>query len=144
MAKYRHRTFEMFEFQDEAVAALGSKSARVMLATDKPEEWSFCQLTASQLGNVVHIEFKPRPGTDTDAASDVRKDFAYLPECLVNNSQVLIDFKGVQAFGSEEMESLELLNNRLKSKGSRIAICNVDPSLQPSFFPHQSAAGRKS
>jgi hypothetical protein len=61
MAKIRHRTFEMFDFLQEATNALASKLPRVTTDAGDPESWRFRQLDAAiRPTGVVHITFKQR------------------------------------------------------------------------------------
>ncbi len=44
MAKIRHRTFELFDFLQEASDALATKSASVNTYAVDPKQWKFRQL----------------------------------------------------------------------------------------------------
>ena len=59
MAKTRHRTFEMFDFLQEATNALASKLPCVTTGGSDPASWRFRQLIAvTRPSGVVHITFK--------------------------------------------------------------------------------------
>ncbi len=139
MAKYRHRTFEMFDFLAEATRALESKSAQSVEESDDPESWSFDYLLASRSQSVIHVRFKNAECFGSETLSGLRKDFSQLAASLMNDSRVLLDFEGVQEFCADSIETLALFNRKLQSKGSRIALCNLEPSVQASFFPHRVA-----
>jgi len=144
MAKHRHRTFEMFDHQEEAAQALGSKATRATAEVGNPEEWTFHQLFTSRLGTVIHVRFKAIEEASTTAMSELREDFLKLADSLVNDSQVMLDFEGVRDFGVGAIDALELLNGKLKSKGSRLTLCNLEPAVQASFFPHRKVAENRS
>jgi len=140
MAKYRHRTFEMFDFPEEAARALGSKATRALSDSGNPETWSFHHLFATRLATVIHVRFKERQHVSDAALPELREDFLKLADSLVNDSQVMLDFDGVTEFPQGSIEALETLNGKLKSKGSRLTLCNLVPEVQSSFFPHRKTA----
>lgn len=142
MAKHRHRTFEMFDFPEEASLALGSKATRVMSESEDPVGWAFHHLFASRTASVIHVRFKSPGPCDADTLNDLRADFSKLSDALVNDSQVLLDFEGVSEFCPGSIEALESLNAKLKSRGSRLTICNLEPAVQASFFPHRKVADK--
>lgn len=144
MAKHRHRTFEMFDHQEEAAQALGSKATRVTAEADNPEAWTFHQLFTSRLGTVIHVRFKAIEESSPAAVSELREDFTKLADSLVNDSQVMLDFEGVRDFSAGAIDTLESLNGKLKSKGSRLTLCNLEPAVQASFFPHRKVVENKS
>ena len=140
MAKYRHRMFEMFEFADEATSALASKSTRPAAESDHPEWWTFLQLTVTRSAGVTHVHFKPTTNlSEEETLAELRKDFALLADSLVNDSRVLLDFTGRSEFCAASIEALAAFNRKLQSKGSRLALCNLDPAVQASFFPDRQA-----
>jgi hypothetical protein len=138
MAKIRHRTFEMFEFLQEATDALASKSARLTTDASDPESWKFRQLIAARRpSGIVHITFKQRAPV-ADSVNDVGLDLADLAGLLVNGSRVLLDFEGVLEFGTDSIIELTEFNSKLHTKGSRVVLCNLEPTVRDSFFPHRS------
>ena len=100
MSKYRHRTFEMFDFSDEAAAALASKSTRAAGDCVDPESWSFQHLVASRSAGVARLKFMKREHLGAEFSSELRKDFSQLADFLVNDSRVLLDFESLDEFGS--------------------------------------------
>ena len=105
MAKIRHRTFEIFDFLQEASDALATKSARVNTYEIDPSQWEFRQLVAAlRPSGVVHVTFKQHAEDESDdesttttkPTSDLGKDLGGdlndLAELLSNNSRVLLDF----------------------------------------------------
>ena len=138
MAKYRHRTFEMFDFSGEATCALASKSTRPAADFDDLESWSFQHLVALRSARVIHVKFKKRERLDAEFSSELRKDFSQLADSLVNDSRVLLDFECLSKFGSGCIDELKRFNAKLQSKGSRMALCNLEPAVRDSFFPNRS------
>lgn len=137
MAKTRHRTFEMFDFLLEATDALASRSARVTTDSGELESWKFQQLiAASRPSGVVHITFKRDANSEADAVNDLGTDLTDLAGLLVNGSRVLMDFEGVPEFGADSIVNLTEFNRRLLAKGSRVVLCNLEPTVRASFFPH--------
>lgn len=137
MAKYRHRTFEMFDSSDEATSALASKSARPVADSSDPASWSFQHLVAARSASVIHVNFKNRERLDAELPNQLRQDFLQLADSLVNNSAVLLDFEGLSEFGSKCIDELKQFNGKLQYKGSRMALCNLEPAVRASFFPDQ-------
>lgn len=139
MAKIRHRTFEIFDFVQEASDALASKSARVNTYSLDPDLWRFRRFD-SQIhpSGVVHVTFKQHPESTSESTSDLGKDFIDLVDLLANGSRILLDFEGVLAFDSDALIKLSEFNARLQNKGSRVVLCNIEPTVKPSFFPNQS------
>jgi hypothetical protein len=125
----------MFEFADEATSALTSKSNRPVAESDHPEWWTFLQLTVTRSAGVTHVHFKPTDRNAAETLAELRKDFTLLADSLVNDSRVLLDFAGRGEFCAASIEALAAFNRKLQAKGSRIALCNLDPVVQASFFP---------
>ena len=138
MAKYRHRTFEMFDFSGEASSALGSKSTRSAADCVDPASWSFQHLVASRTAGVTHIKFTKRERLEPEFSSELRNDFSQLAEVLVNDSRVLLDFESLDEFGSRCIDELRLFNAKLQSKGSRMVLCKLEPAVRASFFPNRN------
>lgn len=137
MAKYRHRTFEMFEFPDEAAEALAPQSARPVTEADDPESLTLQVLTVSHSGNVIHVKLKNATSCDSESLRELRRDFTILADFLKNDSRVLFDFEGVQGFSPASIAALEVLGKKLKSKGSRLVLCNLADEVRSAFFPNQ-------
>jgi hypothetical protein len=143
MAKIRHRTFEIFDFLQEATSALASKSARVTTDTSDSESWKFRQLIAViKPSGVVHVTFKQDALSEADSVNDFGTDLTQLTGLLVNGSRVLLDFEGVLEFGADSIIKLTEFNGKLLAKGSRVVLCNLDPTVRASFFPHESKNAR--
>ena len=134
MAKYRHRIFEMYEFRDEATRALTPKSARPVTAATAPESWTLKHLAVSHSASVAHVQFKSALAFGEETANDLRADFSQLADRLVRDSKVLLDFVGVKSFSAASIDELILFNQKLRTKGSRIALCCLDPTVHQSFF----------
>ena len=137
MAKTRHRTFELFEFLQEASDALASKSARLKTYTLDPDLWRFHHLDAAIMpSGVVHVTFKQQSDSESQPLSDLGKDLADLAAFLTNGSRVLLDFEGVLAFDSDAIIKLTEFHSKLQNKGSRVVLCNLGSEVRASFFPH--------
>ena len=138
MAKIRHRTFEIFDFVQEASDALASKSARVNTYALDPDLWRFRHLDAAiKPSGMAHVTFKQEKA-ESESMSDLGKDLADLVELLTNGSRVLLDFEGVRAFDADAIRKLGEFNRKLQNKGSRVVLCNLEPTVQASFLPHVS------
>ena len=144
MVKYRHRTFEMFDFFEEAACALSSKSTRHETESDDPTSWTFQHLVASRSAKMIHVKFKQKDCLDSQLSIELRSDFSHLADSLVNDSRVLLDFAGLRGFSTECIDELKRFNAKLQSKGSRIVLCNLEPAVRASFFPHRIGNGRTS
>jgi anti-anti-sigma regulatory factor len=134
MAKYRHRTFEMYDFRDEAIDALTPKSDRFEKDASDPDPWNFHQLDVSLRKNVTLVQFRGTEYSEAAAENDLRDDFSELAKKLVNDSKVVLDFTGVESFNSACINALVLLNQKLQAKGSRMVLCCVGPGPRESFF----------
>lgn len=144
MAKTRHRTFEIFEFVEEASDALASKSARVNAYTLDPDLWRFRHLDAVVTpSGVTHVTFKPATDAESQSLQEFGKDLTDLAEWLTNASRVLLDFDGVQEFGPNAIARLAEFHGKLQHRGSRLVLCNLGPSVHASFFPHLSTNARR-
>jgi anti-anti-sigma regulatory factor len=53
---------------------------------------------------------------------------------LGNDSKVLVDFTGIELFDAAFIDALLLLSKRLRTKGSRIALCCLAPAARAFFF----------
>ena len=143
MAKYRHRIFEMYDFRDEAMQALTPKSERpatevIAPDTSAPDSWTFKYLDVSRPAKVTLVQFTGTQTFAEDAVSDLRNDLAELADRLGKDSKVLLDFTGVESFSSDCIDALALFNQKLRTKGSRIALCCLDTATRESFFAARS------
>ena len=127
----------MFDFKDEAVSGLTLRSSPPTSELEDPQLWEFNRLTASLFEGVIHVAFKPTSAVGDEMRRELRADLANLADWVANNSRVLLDFKGVSDFDAGCIESLTLLEQRLKTKGSRLALCSLDEAAQAEFFPNR-------
>ena len=134
MAKYRHRIFEMYEFRDEATRALTPTSARPVVEAIDSKSWTFQHFTVSHAAGVTLVQFKRGQIFGEETADDLRIDFSQLADKLVRDSKVLLDFVHVKSFCAASIDEIILFNQKLRTKGSRIALCCLDPTVQKSFF----------
>lgn len=136
MAKYRHRIFEMFEFRDEAVTALTPRSTHNTIESVDPALWTFQHFEASRRDGVTLITFKePEVGAEEELTCKIPNELSLISRSLVNNSRVVMDFEGLSAFSGDSMEALTQFNKTLQSKGSRMALCGLEPNVHAEFFP---------
>ncbi len=138
MAKYRHRIFEMYDLRDEAVRALTPESAPSVTTATAPEKWAFTQLRVSRSAGVTHVEFKTAQSFAEEAVSDLREDFAQLADRLVRDSRVLVDFAGVESFSAAALDVLVQFKQKLQTKGSRVALCCLEPATREAMFAASS------
>ena len=148
MAKYRHRTFEMYEFRDEAVKALTPRSMRDKVDPVDPGLWTFCHFATSLSEGVTLITFKEAMKLDADADGELKADskpsatvgyeLALIGRSLSNDSRVVMDFAGVPQFDTESIEALTQFKGSLQSKGSQLALCNLEKDVHAAFFPNRS------
>lgn len=134
MAKFHHRIFEMYEFRDEAIQALTPRTYRVVSDAAVSESWTFTHLAVSNAASVTHVEFKGAQSFGQETLHDLREDFSELAGRLDKDSKVLLDFAGVKSFSSDSIDVLVLFNRQLRTKGSRIVVCCLDPAVRASFF----------
>ncbi|MCL4201022.1 MAG: hypothetical protein KJ000_00905 [Pirellulaceae bacterium] len=133
MPKIPHRTFEIYESADEATRAMTPKSGRPPTASAALATAIFEHLIVSS-AEVTHVRFKEAEFSEEAAAGGLRKDFAQLTDRLGIDSKVLVDFTGVESFGASFIDALVLLSKQLRTRGSRIALCCLGPTVKPSFF----------
>lgn len=86
---------------------------------------------------MIHGKFKRKDRLDSQLSVEFRSDFSHLVDSVVDDSRVLLDLAGLRGFSTECIDELQRFNARLKSKGSRMVLCNLEPSVRASFFPHR-------
>ena len=134
MAKYRHRIFEMYEFRDEAIRDLAPKPDQPLTECPAPDSWTFAHLTVSNSAGVTHVEFTSAQTFEEDSVSGLREDFAQLADRLGKDSRVLLDFSGVTSLSAASLSVLVLFKQKLQTKGSRLAICCLDPAAREAML----------
>jgi anti-anti-sigma regulatory factor len=134
MAKIPHRIFEIYESQQEATRALTPKLQKVAKESSSPHSWTFQHLSVSRTGGVTHVQFTEAGEFGEETVAGLREDFAQLADKLGIDSKVLVDFTGVVPFSAAFVEALVLLSKRLRTKGSRIALCCLAPAARGAFF----------
>lgn len=133
MAKYRDRIFEMYEFREEAIDALMPKVDRPVTDANSPRTWPLTHLAASNALGVTVVKFKQPGSVGEETVDGLRDDFALLPDLLDRDSKVLLDFTGVPLFAESSIDTLILLNKILLNRGSRIALCELNPATREFF-----------
>jgi hypothetical protein len=134
MAKYRHRVFEMYELRDEALRALTPTSENTETAAGVPESWTLRHLAVSRSECVTHVEFKDATHFGDETINDLRGDLDQLADKLGKDSKVLLDFAGVVSFSPASINALAQFHERLRTKGSRMVLCCLEPSARDGFF----------
>jgi anti-anti-sigma regulatory factor len=95
-------------------------------------------LAVSRSAGVTQVRFKEAQTFGEETVSDLRDDFAQLADRLGRDSKVLLDFTGVKSFSAASIGALALFNQKLQTKGSRIALCCLAPAARESFFAARS------
>jgi anti-anti-sigma regulatory factor len=128
----------MYEFREEATRALTPQSAHPVTEATVAETWTLEHLDVSRSAQVTHVTFKKPQTFGEETASNLREDFAQLADRLVRNSSVLLDFAGIESFGAASLNALGLFKQKLQTKGSRLALCCLDPAARDCFFVNRS------
>jgi hypothetical protein len=134
MAKYRHRIFEMYEQRDEAIHALTPRSEKTATEATAPESWSFAHLTVSRNADLIAVHFQSPPRFEEGDTSDLRDDLTRLADLLGRDSRILVDFTGVESFNAASVAALIQFHRTLQTRGSRMALCCLEPAPRESFF----------
>jgi anti-anti-sigma regulatory factor len=129
----------MYELRQEAIRALAPKSDQPVTETTAPETWTSEHLVVSRSARVTHVEFKAAQTFGEKTVSDFRGDFAQLADRLDRDSKVLLDFAGVVSFSLAAINALSRFNQKLRSKGSRMVLCSLDPTARECFFADHSS-----
>lgn len=134
MAKYRHRTFEMYDFYDEAADKHNVRSGDTTPVSEL-ESTEFNHLAVTQADRIVRIAFRNGEVAEDPTTCPYREEFARLASLLRNDSRVIVDFAGVAQFPAISIDTLETFDRRLKSKGSRLILCNLQSEVKAVFYP---------
>jgi FtsZ-interacting cell division protein YlmF len=134
MAKYRHRIFEMYELREEAVRAMTPRSEKTATEATAPESWTFTHLDVSRSAGVMHVQFKEPRDFEDATMGGLREDLKSLADLLGRDSKVLMDFSGVKSFDAASISVLVQFSRNLQIKGSRFALCCLEPATRESFF----------
>jgi hypothetical protein len=124
----------MYEKRYEAIQALTPKSERPATEATAPESWNFVHLAVTRTDGVIWVQFKG-PQIFQDAVdSDLREDLARLADLLGRDSKILLDFSGISSINAASISALAQFNKNLQTKGSRMALCCLEPTTRESFF----------
>ncbi|MFO7904287.1 MAG: STAS domain-containing protein [Planctomycetota bacterium] len=135
MAKQRHRIFEIYEHQDEAIRALTPKSAKTNeVEASDPLPANFNHLTVSRSSVVTHVQFKGTMEFAEEAERELRDDFSRLAGLLDIDSKVLLDFTDVNSFSPACVDALVVFVRTLRNRGSRAVLCSLAPNVRASFY----------
>jgi anti-anti-sigma factor len=125
----------MYELRDEAVAALTPSNPTVQdEEPEVPASRSFTHLKVSLKNHVTLVQFKGAEAFDQKTSLKLQADFKLLADKLSRDSKVLLDFSGVAAFSPASIGILAAFNQTLRNKGSRIALCCLEPDVHRTFF----------
>jgi hypothetical protein len=134
MAKILHRIFEIYESREEAIRTLAPKAERTARESSAPDLGTFGHLAVSRLAGVTRVEFREASNFNEATVAGLREDFAQLADKLGVGSKVLVDFTGVELFQAAFIDALLLFSKKLRTKGSRIALCCLAPTAREFFF----------
>ena len=134
MAKYRHRIFEMYELRDEAIRALTPKSGKSATEVTAPESWTFAHLVVSRVAGVIQVQFKEPKTFDDTTANGLRDDLTHWPICWAGTARSCWISPAWLSFHASSISVLGQFKVNLQTKGSRIALCCLEPATRDSFF----------
>lgn len=133
MPKYSHRTFEMFDFYDEAASTLKMRP-RHAFRVKSEAAMQFEQLKIEQTDDFVQITFTRGDFGDDQPTVHLAAELTRLAALLHNDCRVLLNFEGVEQFSVASVDRLKVFYQRLKSKGSRLLLCNLNSEVKSSFY----------
>jgi anti-anti-sigma regulatory factor len=142
MAKIRHRVFEIYESAEEATRELTPKRMKTATDSSPLESWTFKHLVVSRSAGVTHVRFTKPSEFNEAAIAELRDDFAQLADSLGMDSKVLADFTGVVSFDPGFIDALVLFSRKLRTRGSRIVLCCLAPSVHALFFARDDRDSR--
>jgi anti-anti-sigma regulatory factor len=134
MVKIRHRIFEIYEGCEEATRVLTPRIQKAVTEATPLESWTFRRLGVSRCAGVTRVQLTGASEFDEATMGELREDFDQLAERLGMDSKVLVDFREVTSFDAACIDLLATFSARLRTKGSRIALCCLGPSVRESFF----------
>lgn len=124
----------MFENRDEAIQHLTPNSAHSVPDASVLDASTYKTLLVAQLGCILHLSFVGSITDQTGELEDLSREFDHLASNVERGSRILLDFAGVESFDPSAIDTLVLLNKRLRNKGSRIVLCSVSRNAKKSFF----------
>jgi anti-anti-sigma factor len=90
-----------------------------------PIEWE-------EVGDAVAVHFTERTIVDEDVIRTIGQQLLGLvEEC--NQRKVLLNLRNVRAMSTGMIEKLIALSQRVRAVGGQLALCNVQPAVQPMF-----------
>ena len=125
----------MYDFRDEAIADLVPRTAQPPTDANGPESWNLNCLLVARVGGATLIQFRDPSSFSEERLADFRDDLQELTRGLVKDSKVVLDFSGVSSFNAPPIDALVLFNQQLHIKGSRLALCCLEPAPREAFFP---------
>ena len=134
MARILHRIFEIYESREEATRALTPRSKKAVMESSAPDSWTFEHLAVSRSAGVTCVQFPEASNFNEATLAGLREGFAQLADQLGRDSVVLVDFTGVVLFHAAFIDALLLFSKKLRTKGSRIALCCLAPTALEFFF----------
>jgi anti-anti-sigma regulatory factor len=70
-----------------------------------------------------------------ETIEELPQDLAQRANRLIKDSKILLDFTGVTFFSPASIRALTQFHEKLRTKGSRMALCCLDPAARDCFFP---------
>jgi len=90
-----------------------------------PIEWE-------EVGDAVAVHFTERTIVDEEVIRTIGQQLLGLVE-QCNQRKVLLNLRNVRAMSTGMIEKLVALSQRVRAVGGQLALCNVQPSVQPMF-----------
>jgi hypothetical protein len=134
MAKYRHRFFEMYDFRDEAVGDLMPRTPPAAGTGAAVEIPAFQHLVISRAAGVTLVEFKSPETFGEAQVKEVSDELSQLADSVERHCKIVMDFSGIESLPAGFIDALMAFHGKLKIKGSRMAICDLQPAAREAFF----------
>ena len=99
-----------------------------------PASWTFKHLAVEREAGVTLVRFREPHVVSEEIVNGIRDDFSLLAEHLYKDSRILLDFTGVESSNSALITILNLFSRKLRTKGSRIVLCGLNPAVRETFF----------
>ena len=83
---------------------------------------------------MTFVAFASPESFGTANLKEIADDLKQLSNALGQHSKVLVDFSGVPSLPEGFIDALVQFNTNLRTKGSRIALCALQPAVREVFF----------
>ena len=133
MPKVPHRIFEIFDSVDEAIREVTSRTEKIAPDDSDPDSWTFQHLVVKREVGVTLVHFTA-PNLTGDMMPAIQQDFTLLAERLNKDNRILVDFTDVESANPYLISSLSQFTKKIRNKGSRVVLANLNPSVREVFF----------